>query len=67
MSIVACGNGQAGDLSVGQVFPGADIGVAAAFGWPGLGNCPILVIGETSARCDFPMFFRPFLVLLSRK
>src|SRR5262249_23258046 len=50
---------QAIDFGVGQILARADSSVALTAGWP-MGDCPIKVVGATSARCGFVMSFEAF-------
>ncbi len=68
MAVLPGGSDQAGDLAIGQVLAGADLGIALA---PrralAIGNCPNNGGRRHQRQMRiFPWFFRPFLVLLSQ-
>ena len=59
VAILPGGRDQPGDLAVGQVLAGADLGIAfAAWRTRRSPTVPITVGGATSARCGFVMIFK---------
>ena len=65
ITVIASGHDQAGDLDRSNTPASGPRRCDGGRG-PALVTVPLTVVGETSARCDFPMFFRPLPDELSR-
>jgi hypothetical protein len=64
VAILPGGIDQAGNLAIGEVLAGADLGVTfASRGFGRSPTVPITVVGATSVRCEFVMIFRDLPVL----